>query len=302
MNEVDEQTAEKQAAEQQQPDDAETPQSIDENVAPETEQAALPVTVPDEDERLALLEAIVYVAEDPVGADQIAEALGFPVDTVRGDLERLVESYKPERRGLEVRQVAGGFKMFTKAQHHDAVRKFVKLLQPKLKLSPPALETLAVVAYKQPITLPEIQAIRGVNASGVVHTLLKHKLISTAGRKKVVGKPMMYKTTREFLVQFGLNDLTELPNLKELEELSRAALGEEDEERTSEASQEPETDQTPETDQESETDQEPDTDQEPETDQESETTTDQEPEADQAPEPDEGPEAAESGEEAGKEE
>ena len=222
---MEEQTAEKQAA----PEERE-PAAEPSAPAAEAEQPTLPGTIPDEDERLALLEAIVYVAEEPASAEQIGEALGFPLETVRADLERLVESYRPESRGVEVRRVAGGYKMFTKAQHHDAVRKFVKSLQPKLKLSPPGLETLAVIAYKQPVTLPEIQAIRGVNASGVVHTLLKHKLITTAGRKKVVGKPMMYKTTREFLVQFGLNDLSELPNLKELEELSRAALGEGEEE------------------------------------------------------------------------
>lgn len=241
MKEVDEQTAEKRAAEEERQDRpaaaADTPDaaynesknSRREDAAQDPEQPSLPGAIPDESERLALLEAIVYVAEEPLSAEQISAGLGFPLEKVRSDLQRLVESYKPERRGIEVRQVAGGFKMFTKAEHHDAVRKFVKSLRPKLKLSLPALETLAVVAYKQPITLPEIQAIRGVNASGVVHTLLKHKLISTAGRKKVVGKPMMYKTTREFLIQFGLNDLAELPNLKELEELSRAALGEEEE-------------------------------------------------------------------------
>src|SRR5690606_16952190 len=117
---------------------------------------------------------------------------------------------------------------------HEAVRKFVKTLRPKLRLSLAALETLAVIAYKQPVTLPEIQAVRGVNASGVIHTLLKYKLVATAGRKKVIGKPMMYKTTREFLVQFGLDDVTELPNLKELEELSRAAFGDDDEEALAE--------------------------------------------------------------------
>jgi segregation and condensation protein B len=116
--------------------------------------------------------------------------------------------------------------MFTKPEHHEAVRGFVKTLKPKLKLSLPALETLAVIAYKQPVTIPEIQAIRGVNVAGVISTLLNRKLISTAGRKKVIGKPMLYKTTKEFLLQFGLADVSELPNLKELEELSRAAFGE----------------------------------------------------------------------------
>ena len=99
-------------------------------------------------------------------------------------------------------------------------------LRPKFKLSLPALETLSVIAYKQPVTIPEVQAVRGVNVGGVIHTLLNRKLIGTAGRKKVIGRPMMYKTTKEFLVQFGLSDLSELPNLKELEELSRGALGE----------------------------------------------------------------------------
>ena len=195
-----------------------------ETTAPE----AAPETDHDADVRLALLEAIIYAAEEPLDAKQIAEGLEMPLAQVTEDLARLVEEGRKETRGVEVREVAGGYKMFTKAEHHEAVRMFVKSLRPRLKLSLPALETLAVIAYKQPITLPEIQAIRGVSAAGVVHTLLKHKLISTAGRKKVVGKPMMYKTTLDFLVQFGLKDLDELPNLKELEELSRAALGEED--------------------------------------------------------------------------
>ena len=196
--------------------------------AVEAEQQSLPVALPEPDQRLALLEGIVYAAEEPVTLDQLVAGLELPRDVLEADLARLIEETRKDHRGVEVRKVAGGYKMFTKAEHHEAVRKFVKTLRPKLKLSLPALETLAVIAYKQPVTMPEIQAVRGVNASGVIHTLLKHKLIANAGRKKVVGKPMMYKTTREFLVQFGLDDLTELPNLKELEELSRAAFGEDD--------------------------------------------------------------------------
>jgi segregation and condensation protein B len=197
--------------------------------APDEETAAqplLPQLLPNPAERRALLEAIVYVAEEPLAAAQIAEGLGLPADVIQADLEQLVSESQTGARGIEIRQVAGGYKMFTKAEHHDAIRRFVKTLRPKLRLSLPALETLAVIAYKQPVTVPEIQAIRGVNAGGVIHTLLNHKLITTAGRKKVIGRPMQYKTTKEFLVQFGLNDLSELPNLKELEELSRAALGE----------------------------------------------------------------------------
>lgn len=192
------------------------------------EQPTLPGTLPEPDRRLALLEAVVYVAEEPLASQQIAEALGWPDETVQADLARLIELSAQPSRGVEVRKVAGGYKTFTKAEHHEAVRNFVKSLRPKLKLSLPALETLSVIAYKQPITAPEIQAIRGVQGTGVLHTLLKHKLVATAGRKKIVGKPMLYKTTREFLLQFGLDNLSELPSLKELEELSRAALGEEE--------------------------------------------------------------------------
>lgn len=203
------------------------------------DQPMLPHVLPSPTERRAMMEAIVYVAEEPVSPEQIAEALGMPVGVVQEDLEKLAEETASDTRGVEVRKVAGGYKMFTKAEHHEAIRGFVKTLRPKLRLSLPALETLAVVAYKQPVTVPEIQAIRGVNAGGVIHTLLNHKLITTAGRKKVIGRPMQYKTTKEFLVQFGLNDLTELPNLKELEELSRAALGEgeETEESSAQASE-----------------------------------------------------------------
>jgi segregation and condensation protein B len=194
-----------------------------------SEEQNLPAVLPGEIERRALLEAIIYVAEEPLTVDQIATGLELPVEVVQADLDALVELTGKAERGIEVRAVAGGYKMSTKAEHHEAVRKFVKTLRPKLKLSLPALETLAVIAYKQPATLPEIQAIRGVNANAVIHTLLNHKLVTTAGRKQVIGKPMQYKTTKEFLVQFGLKDLAELPSLKELEELSRAVLGDSEE-------------------------------------------------------------------------
>jgi segregation and condensation protein B len=122
--------------------------------------------------------------------------------------------------------VAGGYKMGTKAEHHESIRAFVKSLKPPLKLSLPALETLAVVAYKQPITAPEIMEIRGVQGAGVLKTLIDRKLIAPAGRKNVIGKPILYKTTREFLIQFGLKDVSELPTLKEFEELGRLAWSE----------------------------------------------------------------------------
>ena len=194
-----------------------------------SEQPELPNIDPAADSRRALLEAIIYAAEEPLTAAQISKGIDVPLAQVESDLKALIEESTSDKRGIEIRKVAKGYKMSTKAEHHEGVRTFVKTLRPKLKLSLPALETLAVVAYKQPATMPEIQAVRGVNSTGVISTLLNRKLVTTAGRKAVIGRPMQYKTTKDFLIQFGLSDLTELPTLKELEDLGRAALGEIDE-------------------------------------------------------------------------
>jgi segregation and condensation protein B len=142
-------------------------------------------------------------------------------------LEELIASYESEDRGIEVRQVAGGYRMSTKPEHHDVVRAFSKSLKPPIRLSLQALETLAVIAYKQPITVPEIGDIRGVDTSGVIGTLLERKLITTAGRKAVVGRPMLYKTTKDFLLRFGLKDLSELPSLEEFEKLAAGEMQDE---------------------------------------------------------------------------
>lgn len=176
----------------------------------------------------SLVEAIVYITDEPLSAQQIAAAMERPLELVQKVLDQLVEEYAQSDRGLTVRELAGGYKMGTKPEHHEALKAFVKGLKPSLKLSLAALETLAVIAYKQPITGPEIMEIRGVQGAGVLKTLLDRKLISNAGRKAVVGKPMLYKTTKEFLLQFGLNNLNELPTLKEFEELRRLALHDED--------------------------------------------------------------------------
>lgn len=175
----------------------------------------------------AVLEAIVYVTEEPLSAIQIADALSEPRERVEKLLELLVSEFDRPEHGVTIREVAGGYKMATKPEHHERVRAFVKSLRPPLKLSLPALETLAVIAYKQPVTAPEILEIRGVQGAGVLKTLLDRKLIATAGRKDVIGKPMLYKTTKEFLVQFGLKDLSELPTLKEFEEIRRLAVSDE---------------------------------------------------------------------------
>jgi len=176
----------------------------------------------------AALEAIIYAADEPATIEQLASALGEDKLPVKAALDELVASYASEERGIEIRAVAGGYKMYTKPQHHDVVRRFIKSLRPPLRLSMPALETLAVIAYKQPVTAPEISEIRGVNTSGVISTLLDKKLITTAGRKEVIGRPILYKTSKEFLMRFGLSDLDELPSLKEFEALAREALGAEE--------------------------------------------------------------------------
>ena len=172
----------------------------------------------------ALLEAIVYITEEPLSVVQIAAALAQPRERVERLLGELVAEYDKPEHGVTMREVAGGYKMTTKPEHHETVRNFVKSLKPPLKLSLPALETLAVIAYKQPVTAPEIMEIRGVQGAGVLKTLLDRKLIAAAGRKNVIGKPMLYKTTKDFLVQFGLKDLNELPSLKEFEEIRRMAI------------------------------------------------------------------------------
>ncbi len=176
-------------------------------------------------ERKAALEAIIYAADEPATIEQLAQALGEEKLAVQSSLDELIASQASDDRGIEVRGVAGGYKMYTKPQHHDVVRRFIKSLRPPLRLSMPALETLAVIAYKQPVTAPEISEIRGVNTSGVISTLLDKKLITTAGRKEVMGRPILYKSSKEFLMRFGLSDLDELPSLKEFEALAREALG-----------------------------------------------------------------------------
>jgi len=174
------------------------------------------------------LEAIIYAAETPITVDQmvqllkdtadIAEANDLRSEVLRALTELKVE-YSADSHGIEIREIAGGYRMSTKPEQHDLVRGFAKSLKPPIRLSLPALETLAVIAYKQPVTVPEISEIRGVDSSGVIATLLERKLITTSGRKDVVGRPILYKTTKEFLLRFGLKDVNELPSMEEFEKL-----------------------------------------------------------------------------------
>ena len=137
-----------------------------------------------------------------------------------GVVEELITDYVAQDRGIEIREIAGGFRMATKPEFHDAVRAFVKSLKPVMKLSLQALETLAVIAYKQPVTGPEIAEIRGVDSGGVLASLISRKLVTTAGRKPVIGRPILYKTTKEFLLRFGLKDVAELPSMEEFEKMA----------------------------------------------------------------------------------
>jgi segregation and condensation protein B len=141
-------------------------------------------------------------------------------EEIRAVIDELIAEYNSPERGLEIREVAGGFRIGTRPEVHDAVRAFVKSLKPPLKLSLQALETLAVIAYKQPVTAPEIGEIRGVDSGGVLGSLVARKLITTAGRKQVIGRPILYKTTKEFLLRFGLKDLNELPSIEEFEKMA----------------------------------------------------------------------------------
>jgi segregation and condensation protein B len=195
----------------------------------------------------AKLEAIIYAADDPVTLDQIAAVLkddfqseqtvieiNAPRDSdqdektkarqdkahLRALIEELIADYASSDRGMEIREVAGGYRMSTKPEHHDLIRAFAKSLKPPMRLSLQALETLAVIAYRQPITAPEISEIRGVDSSGVLANLLARKLITTAGRKQVIGRPILYKTTKDFLLRFGLKDVSELPSMEEFEKMA----------------------------------------------------------------------------------
>jgi segregation and condensation protein B len=179
----------------------------------------------------AQLEAIIYAAETPITLEQMVQLVKESVTAdgaadepevksrVRASLEELVADYSGPEHGIEIRQVAGGYRMSTKPEQHEMVRSFARSLKPPVRLSLPALETLAVIAYKQPATAPEINEIRGVDSGGVIGTLLERKLITTAGRKEVIGRPILYRTTKEFLMRFGLKDVNELPSMEEFEKL-----------------------------------------------------------------------------------
>jgi len=179
-----------------------------------------------ETELKPIVESLIYLAEEPITEASLLAIVGTEYkDLLRQVLAQLIVEYQSAEHGIEIKEIASGYKMATKAEHHEWARKYIKHQTPPTRLSLPALETLAVIAYKQPITIPEIQEIRGVNAVGVLKTLIDKNLVTPAGRRNVVGRPILYKTTKEFLLHFGLKNLDELPSLEEFEELAQSALG-----------------------------------------------------------------------------
>jgi segregation and condensation protein B len=166
-----------------------------------------------------IIESLIFVSEDPISLKQLAGILeGESVEDIEAACQSLIEDYAERSGGLELRQIAGGYRISTRPDLSEYVRRYLKA-QPSARLSIAALETLAVIAYKQPITIPEILEIRGVTSTSAIKTLLDKRLIVAKGHKQVVGRPMLYGTSKEFLVHFGLNDLSELPNLEDFEDL-----------------------------------------------------------------------------------
>ncbi len=169
-------------------------------------------------EVMALAEALIFVADEPLTVKLIADVLDEERETVRAAIDELKREYEERDSGLQIREIAGGWQISTRTEFHEEIRQFLKT-RPSAKLSLASLETLAVIAYKQPVTVPEILEIRGVQSASAIKTLLDKRLIVAKGRKETVGRPMQYGTSKDFLIQFGLNDLTELPSIEDFEDL-----------------------------------------------------------------------------------
>lgn len=171
-------------------------------------------------EIVSIVEALVFVADEPITVKTLADVLEEDKETIEAAVEELKQEYEERMSGLQLREIAGGWQISTRTEYHEEVRKYLKT-RPNAKLSLAALETLAVIAYKQPVTVPEILEIRGVQSASAIKTLLDKKLITAKGRKETVGRPMMYGTSKDFLLQFGLKDLSELPSIEDFEDLAQ---------------------------------------------------------------------------------
>ena len=187
----------------------------------EAEEEALeraPKPTRDISELVAVVEALIFVADEPITTKLIADVLDEDKQAIEAALEQLKQEYEARESGLQIREIAGGWQIATRTEFHEEVRRFLRT-RPSAKLSLAALETLAVIAYKQPVTVPEILEIRGVQSASAIKTLLDKRLIVAKGRKETVGRPMQYGTSKDFLIQFGLKDLTELPSIEDFEDL-----------------------------------------------------------------------------------
>ena len=171
-------------------------------------------------ELVSIVEALIFVADEPITLKTLADVLEEDKETIESTIEELKSEYEQREGGLQLREIAGGWQISTRTEFHEEVRKFLKT-RPNAKLSLAALETLAVIAYKQPATIPEILEIRGVQSASAIKTLLDKRLIIANGRKETVGRPMQYGTSKNFLIQFGLKDLTELPSIEDFEDLTQ---------------------------------------------------------------------------------
>lgn len=174
-------------------------------------------------EVMAIAEAIIFVSDEPITSKSLGEIIGEDKETIQAAVEELQKEYEERGGGLQIREIAGGWQIATRTEYHEEIRKFLKT-RPSAKLSLAALETLAVIAYKQPVTVPEILEIRGVQSASAIKTLLEKRLIVTKGHKETVGRPMMYGTSKDFLIQFGLKDLSDLPSIEDFEDLAGTSL------------------------------------------------------------------------------
>jgi len=170
----------------------------------------------------SITEALIFVADEPINTKTIADVIDVDREVVEKAVAELGEEYDARASGLQLREIAGGWQIATRPEHHENVRAYLKS-KPSAKLSLASLETLAVIAYKQPVTVPEILEIRGVQSPSAIKTLLDKRLIVSKGRKETVGRPMMYGTSKEFLIQFGLKDLSELPSVEDFQDLAGGA-------------------------------------------------------------------------------
>ena len=200
-----------------------TEPEIEESTVNQPDESAADIPARSAAEVMAIAEAIIFVSDEPITSKMLGEIMDEDKQTVQAAVEELQKEYEERGGGLQIREIAGGWQIATRTEYHEEIRKFLKT-RPSAKLSLASLETLSVIAYKQPVTVPEILEIRGVQSASAIKTLLEKRLIVTKGHKETVGRPMQYGTSKDFLIQFGLNDLSDLPSIEDFEDLTSTAL------------------------------------------------------------------------------